>query len=1304
MENNDTGSRPKRKLKSIARFGSVSFDMAPSCKIGEGFPCPRCSAVCSYDAKECELCQLQCYYEAGIGVVVPKERLFSVEHDKKPVCVTHEKVAMRVETEEMGRKKSRSSPKVNFQDSSYLTHDDDDDHIPAQPAEGLPDGWILRKIPRVDGSRSDTVWYSPKKRFKFRAKQRVQDFLMRLEEANGDESVAMQLYKNKCRKRTVCHGEDNHVDNAAAKALVELANQKNGTFTKDSRHLMRSSIQSSPPKKNAQTKDDYSSSINRGITPVLVQLCSNELHPDVRECFDMSGRSLSGMNVEPSDRQDKSEEATYTGLANQVVTLQGTHVEIKNILRAREAELKAAETTIASMRLQASTAISNRQLLVDAVFRLANAENGIVENNEMSNREIETLLSTFSAERDQLAKVVEVKTAELLAIRQELSSSLSKLVELQSELEKCSVLNNDAERKVNELLSENNRANENMVAMQAKNDEVMMKLDSVDTQLETLVLEHQALIKRSMTLSAEKQNEIEYLKRQAAKRMSQIYELADLLTKALTQKSELDSKLQSGTADQTQMRDTISSQTFKISQLESSSSPLLTNGNVNSQAISRSCVKVNGMNMTFLETEAVANSKKLSTTFDELQAQVKCLSTELIAAKDDNIKLTYQIGATNSRYSTLAMKHKECLNELEKISNEKANAEATYKNKIREFEESINQQNEDTKALNVALSTSQAQTVELTAQVTTLMSEREECNAKLGEAAKEISQLKSTIVILNTQGYTTEAPLQDQRLGLKADGSKTRALEMSLDGNSTTLLANEMGVLGDEAHHHNERSVSVASDSLDYEDKLTNVQLFAFDATLEGNNWERPKRKLKSIARFESMTFDPKKAAQCKIGEGFSCPRCSAVCSYDAKECEDCQLACYYEAGIGVVVLKEREVTSGRNAHHYWSTQDVRNQPLSKSILCHCQECNKRDMTMRGLTFHYAKEHGGKPQWQKTGYSCPFCSSPTTDSKSLSDIEAHVNLYHPHHRLQKPSTSKKSPNKRHEFHVGAKSGKTNEEIKETGTKKCPPSWAWTKIEHVQLLPGSGKEYPHELLRVIDFIEAQCKNQEENTEKSRRDWANLFKAESKAARKAYDEERLLYDRGIRNRLSLADQERLEKIRYEERADELRIRYEYANPNPNMQDIEIAKLCSRRVVFSDNGETHFDEKAGVCLNHVCQLCNIDGIHRQQFPENETNECKLIDPTFRSPTIQTTVTILSPAIRVIDVISFAKAKAAEEEKVDICGKVVESTKRKILEEFKLEKLQNTRHALEFIQKYNSGYVTNAWAGVWRDKRTRK
>ena len=86
------------------------------------------------------------------------------------------------------------------------------------------------------------------------------------------------------------------------------------------------------------------------------------------------------------------------------------------------------------------------------------------------------------------------------------------------------------------------------------------------------------------------------------------------------------------------------------------------------------------------------------------------------------------------------------------------------------------------------------------------------------------------------------------------------------------------------------------------------IQLFSFNATTNINNGGgRPKRKLKAIARFESLTFDQKKSSsQCKIGEGFSCPRCSAECSYDCEKCEDCDLECCYEAGIGVVVLKER--------------------------------------------------------------------------------------------------------------------------------------------------------------------------------------------------------------------------------------------------------------------------------------------------------------------------------------------------------------------------------------------------------------
>ena len=68
------GGRPKRKLKEISRFDPESYDVQTTCKTGEGFPCPRCSFVCSYDSRSCTSCLLPCYYEAGQGVVTLKER------------------------------------------------------------------------------------------------------------------------------------------------------------------------------------------------------------------------------------------------------------------------------------------------------------------------------------------------------------------------------------------------------------------------------------------------------------------------------------------------------------------------------------------------------------------------------------------------------------------------------------------------------------------------------------------------------------------------------------------------------------------------------------------------------------------------------------------------------------------------------------------------------------------------------------------------------------------------------------------------------------------------------------------------------------------------------------------------------------------------------------------------------------------------------------------------------------------------------------------------------------------------------
>jgi len=67
-------------------------------------------------------------------------------------------------------------------------------------------------------------------------------------------------------------------------------------------------------------------------------------------------------------------------------------------------------------------------------------------------------------------------------------------------------------------------------------------------------------------------------------------------------------------------------------------------------------------------------------------------------------------------------------------------------------------------------------------------------------------------------------------------------------------------------------------------------------------------RKLKNVVRFDPRPLTGLgRSADCRVGEGFSCPRCHDACSYDARSCPNCDLECYYEAGVGAVALKERD-------------------------------------------------------------------------------------------------------------------------------------------------------------------------------------------------------------------------------------------------------------------------------------------------------------------------------------------------------------------------------------------------------------
>lgn len=98
--------------------------------------------------------------------------------------------------------------------------------------------------------------------------------------------------------------------------------------------------------------------------------------------------------------------------------------------------------------------------------------------------------------------------------------------------------------------------------------------------------------------------------------------------------------------------------------------------------------------------------------------------------------------------------------------------------------------------------------------------------------------------------------------------------------------------------------------------KITEVEQRSATKRKDDINSGRPKRKLKSVDRFDSRSYDGdhgnakknnKASSKCKTAEGFNCPRCDTACPYDSKICPYCLLGCYYETGAGVQVLRDED-------------------------------------------------------------------------------------------------------------------------------------------------------------------------------------------------------------------------------------------------------------------------------------------------------------------------------------------------------------------------------------------------------------
>lgn len=400
----------------------------------------------------------------------------------------------------------------------------------------------------------------------------------------------------------------------------------------------------------------------------------------------------------------------------------------------------------------------------------------------------------------------------------------------------------------------------------------------------------------------------------------------------------------------------------------------------------------------------------------------------------------------------------------------------------------------------------------------------------------------------------------------------------------------------------------------------------------------------------------------------------------------------------------------------------------SKSALCHCPICSKGNLSVQGMYAHYGRAHNGTLPWQKVTFSCPFCSTAPVSRfryfESFGDLEAHVNAKHPRCEVIGPHPSRLSASLKNNHSSSTKVTNPNNVRVLRERKAAPPDGISDSSGQYQLHTKDPKvvattppiqswsklEYPHYNSKDIVLIEEQCRSQEEIVEAAREQRVKICRNEAEMESKTFDEERLAYQRGIRERTRLADGERIEKQKFTEKADQLMMLYQYENRNRkrSREEVEFDKLCARSVAFSTETTWPMTREGKSCTDDQCQFCKVDSEQLRHLILDSENEDRTKE--------QTPVEVLLPSYRIVNDIFSLIADSGTKEGVSVDAvasaeiksaksrRDVSTAKRVKIEEDKLLMLKNTKHCLEFIKKYNGGMILNAWGGTRKEYKYKK
>jgi hypothetical protein len=127
-----------------------------------------------------------------------KKAAQSMKKKSSHKSIPAKKVAVSNDT---AKKKSpqKASPKKTVQSTQFdhTTTTDRDTTFPAEPAEGFPKNWTIRRIYRISNDkRYDLIWFSPKLGLRFNSRRDALAYVDVLKRCRGDEAKAIKKFKS----------------------------------------------------------------------------------------------------------------------------------------------------------------------------------------------------------------------------------------------------------------------------------------------------------------------------------------------------------------------------------------------------------------------------------------------------------------------------------------------------------------------------------------------------------------------------------------------------------------------------------------------------------------------------------------------------------------------------------------------------------------------------------------------------------------------------------------------------------------------------------------------------------------------------------------------------------------------------------------------------------------------------------------------------------------------------------------------------------------------------------------------------